>query len=430
MAASDPKPTPHNFRYLVKPGTDFGFVAKFPLWLLLSGILSVVAIGSLFVNKSVRGNYLNWTIDFKGGTEIIYAFKDKASANKYVKPDATKVRDALQAAGAEGFDVSEMSWDDEVNGDTVTVRGIMIRTPRFGATTPKQQQESAAAFEEKFKDRGVERVQWSGDRMFVRATSLITDAEATPVFAALKLEVKPWGDSAKLYTTPEEGTGEYKLTYAVNGLDSQYEVVLEKALPEVDIVTIQSSQVSAKAGAELRNEGIKALFYAMLLITLYLAVRFDIRYAPGAVLATIHDAVMVIGTFSITYTEVSLTSVAALLTVVGFSVNDTVVIFDRIRENQVKLKDKKLDRIVDISLNEVVVRSILTSSTLFAVTLMMNIFGTGLVRNFAFAMNAGIITGAYSSIFLAPPMFLWISKRFYSGPAPKRAGAKPAAAEA
>jgi preprotein translocase subunit SecF len=205
--------------------------------------------------------------------------------------------------------------------------------------------------------------------------------------------------------------------------------VLEKALPEVDIVTIQSSQVSAKAGAELRNEGIKALFYAMLLITLYLAVRFDIRYAPGAVLATIHDAVMVIGTFSITYTEVSLTSVAALLTVVGFSVNDTVVIFDRIRENQVKLKDKKLERIVDISLNEVVVRSILTSSTLFAVTLMMNIFGTGLVRNFAFAMNAGIITGAYSSIFLAPPMFLWIAKRFYSGSA-KRGAKATATAEA
>lgn len=413
MAASDPKPTQHNFRYLVKPGTDFGFVSKFRLWIALSTVLSIIAIGSLFVNKQVRGNYLNWTIDFKGGTEIIYAFKDKANAGKYVRPDAAKVRSALQAAGAGGFDVSEMSWSEEQSDVDVTVRGIMIRTPRFGATTKDQQAKALEAFTAKFADRGLDRLQWSGDRLFVRSTSLITDVEATPVFDAVGLEVRPWGDTAKLYTTPDEGTGEYKLTFALQGLDRQYELVLEKALPEVDVATIASSQVSAKAGAELRNEGIKSLFYAMLLITLYLAIRFDIRYAPGAVLATIHDAVMVIGVFSVTYTEVSLTSVAALLTVVGFSVNDTVVIFDRIRENQVKLKDKKLDRIVDISLNEVVVRSILTSSTLFAVTLMMNIFGTGLVRNFAFAMNAGIITGAYSSIFLAPPMFLWIAKRFY-----------------
>ena len=182
-------------------------------------------------------------------------------------------------------------------------------------------------------------------------------------------------------------------------------------------------------GAELRNSGIASLFYAFALIVLYLAVRFDIRYAPGAIVATMHDAVMVIGVFSITWTDVSLTSVAALLTVIGFSVNDTVVIFDRIRENQVKLKDKKLDRIVDISLNEVVVRSILTSSTLFAVTLMMNVFGTGLVRNFAFAMNAGIITGAYSSIFLAPPLFLYVAKKWYGGPAPARVRATAPAAE-
>ena len=88
--------------------------------------------------------------------------------------------------------------------------------------------------------------------------------------------------------------------------------------------------------------------------------------------------------------------------------------------NQERLKDKRIERIVDISLNEVVVRSVLTSATLFAVTLMMNVFGTGLVRNFAFAMNAGIVTGAYSSIFIAPPLFLWVAKKWYGGPAPAR----------
>jgi preprotein translocase subunit SecF len=125
---------------------------------------------------------------------------------------------------------------------------------------------------------------------------------------------------------------------------------------------------------------------------------------------------MVIGVFAVTWTEVSLVSVAGLLTVVGFSVNDTVVVFDRIRENQAKLKDKSIERVIDISINEVLVRSILTSATVFATTLIMNIFGAGLVQNFAFAMNVGVIVGAYSSIFLAVPWFLWISKKWYSGP--------------
>ena len=153
---------------------------------------------------------------------------------------------------------------------------------------------------------------------------------------------------------------------------------------------------------------------------LYLAFRFDIRYAPGAAFATIHDAVMVIGVFAVTYTEVSLTSVAGLLTVMGYSVNDTVIVFDRIRENQAKLKDKKIERIIDISINEMLVRTILTSSTVFATTLIMNIFGTGLVKNFAFAMNVGVIVGTYSSIFLATPIFMYITKKWYSGPAPAR----------
>jgi preprotein translocase subunit SecF len=98
-----------------------------------------------------------------------------------------------------------------------------------------------------------------------------------------------------------------------------------------------------------------------------------------------------------------------------------VIIFDRMRENLAKLKDKKIERVVEISLNEVLVRSILTSAIVFSTTLIMNVFGTGLVKNFAFAMNAGIIVGVYSSIFLAPPVFLWIHRTWYSGPAPARA---------
>lgn len=428
----------HKFRYLLKPGNDFGFVAKFRTWIAISATLCAASIAMLFVNNAVRGSHLNWTIDFKGGTEITYAFQakqapaadGKPAAVAYVRPDATKVRAALQEAGASGFDVSELSWaEDAPDGGEVTALGIVLRTPTFGALSAEKQKQVTDTLKTKFADRGIDVARWTGDRLFIRAQKFITESEAAEVFKAASVEAKPWGDAAQLYSTPDKSTGEYEVTFSMYGLDRQYEQVLEKALPDVDVVPMQSSTVSAKAGSELRNDGIRSLFYVMLLIVVYLTVRFDIRYAPGAIIATLHDAIMVIGVFAVTWTEVSLTSVAALLTVVGFSVNDTVVIFDRLRENVDKLKDKRLERIVDISLNEVLVRSILTSVTLFACTLMMNVFGTGLVRNFAFAMNAGIVVGAYSSLFLAPPFFLWISKKYYSGSAPSRSRAAALASE-
>jgi preprotein translocase subunit SecF len=415
----------HNFRYLLKPGHDFAFMSRAKIVVFISILFMAASIGSLFVNKAVRGDYMNWTIDFKGGTEIIYSFKDKnapAGETKYVTAAASKVRKALKDAGADGFDVSDRSWTDDVKGQAVTVKGILVRTPRFGALTPAQQKAAHDMFAERFeKDREVDKMQWSGDRLFVRSKKAITEAEAADIWQKAGLEAKPWGDATAMYTTADQGTGEYNITFAMYGLDRQYERVLEKEIPGIDAEVVQTSQVSAKAGTELRNDGIKAIFFALALITIYLAIRFDIRYAPGAVFATLHDATIIVGVFAVTWTDVSLTSVAALLTVIGYSVNDTVIIFDRIRENSEKLKDKKTERIIDISLNEVLARSILTSLTVFVTTLVMNLFGEGLIRNFAFAMNIGVIVGTYSSLYLAAPVFLWISKTWYSGPAPARA---------
>ena len=119
------------------------------------------------------------------------------------------------------------------------------------------------------------------------------------------------------------------------------------------------------------------------------------------------------GAFAITYREFSLTTIAAILTVIGYSMNDTIVVFDRIRENASRLRDKKFDRIVNISINETLSRTILTSATVFFVTLAMNIWGTGVIRDFAFAMNVGVIVGTYSSIFVAAPILIWLNRRFF-----------------
>jgi preprotein translocase subunit SecF len=410
----------HKFRYLLPPGSNFAFVRKFKIWLVGSVLLMAACVGALFVNKATRGDYMNWTIDFKGGTEIIFAFKDKATGD-YTAVDPAKVRAAFEKAGEHSVELSDISYTESTPKGDVTVKGMMVRSPRFSAITPEQQEKARETFIGKFTDREIGKANWSGERLYVRSQKPIKNAEAAEVFKGAGLELKPWGTKEQdQYEHPDEGTGEYNTVFAVYGLDRQYGQLLETALG-VQPQAVQSYGVGAKAGEKLRNDAAKSLVYAIFLIMLYLAFRFDIRYAPGAAFATIHDAVMVIGVFAVTWTEVSLTSVAGLLTVVGFSVNDTVVVFDRIRENIAKHKDKKLERIIDLSLNEVLVRTILTSSTVFATTLIMNIFGTGLVRNFAFAMNIGVVVGTYSSIFLAVPVMMWVSKKWYGGPAKARA---------
>jgi len=121
--------------------------------------------------------------------------------------------------------------------------------------------------------------------------------------------------------------------------------------------------------------------------------------------------VLVMGAFAVTYKEFSLTTIAAVLTVIGYSMNDTIVVFDRIRENASRLRDKKFPQIVNISINETLSRTILTSATVFFVTLAMNIWGTGTIRDFAFAMNVGVIVGTYSSIFVASPVLIWLNEK-------------------
>src|SRR5947199_2158628 len=145
----------------------------------------------------------------------------------------------------------------------------------------------------------------------------------------------------------------------------------------------------------------------------YIAWRFDITYGPGTVIALLHDALITVGAFAVTYKEFSLTTVAAVLTIIGYSMNDTIVVFDRIREDAARQRDRKFDRVVNEAVNQTLSRTILTSATVFFVTLAMNIWGTGVIRDFAFAMNVGVIVGTYSSIFVAAPILIWLNQRFF-----------------
>jgi preprotein translocase subunit SecF len=144
---------------------------------------------------------------------------------------------------------------------------------------------------------------------------------------------------------------------------------------------------------------------------LYLAFRFDLRFAPGVVVACIHDAMVVLGVFVVLRKEVSLSTIAAVLTVIGYSMNDTVVVYDRIRENLGKHRGKSFSQIINLSVSETLSRTILTSGATLLPVLAFFVYGTSVIKDFMLALLVGIVAGTYSSIYVAAPLTEWIDNR-------------------
>ena len=163
-------------------------------------------------------------------------------------------------------------------------------------------------------------------------------------------------------------------------------------------------KVGPKIGAELSGDAVMAIFSALALILLYISVRFEWKYAVGAIAALTHDVLVTLGIFSLLDYEVSLAVIAAFLTIVGYSLNDTIVIFDRVRENIKTMKNVALDEIINKSINQSLSRTIVTSLTTFFVVLVLFLAGGEVIHTFAFAMIVGVLVGTYSSIFIASPI--------------------------
>jgi len=159
-------------------------------------------------------------------------------------------------------------------------------------------------------------------------------------------------------------------------------------------------------GQELIQQAILALIIAAVGILIYVSLRFEYRYAVSAIIAALHDVLIVLGLFVITGREINSPFVAAMLTVIGYSINDTIVIFDRVRENMIYRKRETHDVVVNRSLNQVIARTVNTSLTTFTVVLLLFIFGGATIQDFALALMAGIIVGTYSSLFVASPVWL------------------------
>lgn len=197
-----------------------------------------------------------------------------------------------------------------------------------------------------------------------------------------------------------------KSSSALKGLSNKIEEALNSSYNNGDFEIRRVEVVGPKVGKDLREKGMLAMLYAVIGILIYVTWRFELRYAVGAVIALLHDVLITVGIFSLLGKEFTLPIIAALLTIIGYSLNDTIVVFDRIRENIKGIRKQPLKDIVNSSINQVMSRTVLTSFTTLLVVLALFIFGGAVIHDFAFALLIGILIGTYSSIFIASPTIL------------------------
>ncbi len=256
---------------------------------------------------------------------------------------------------------------------------------------------------------------------FLGGTELIVEFNQAPDYGKIrtmldengfpKSELKGYGEETRvLIRTDIQGEGLI--------VGTRIKEALQKSFPELNPKVLQEQKIGAKVGGELRRDALYAVIASLFAMGIYVAFRFEFIFGVGAVVALFHDVAVALGFVSIfdgltTYTnfEIDQNMIAAFLTIIGLSMNDTVVIFDRIRENRKIFRTMPLMELINKSLNETLSRTIITSGTIFAITLILFFLGGEVNRGFAFALTIGITTGTYSSIYIASAVVLDYTNR-------------------
>jgi len=414
----------------IRPDTNFPFMSFTRIFFPASA--AVVAV-SLVLAVYPGPNY---GIDFKGGTEIQFRLS---------KPmDIGSVRAAIGKAGFSRSDLVRIGG----GGDR-----YRVRLEAVSALTEERGAGIKSSFKKTFKDQVLAEFKQSpgGDKITVAFEKPVDPGEIEKAARSAGLRLRKLSVEHMLFekkdvTKGAEGEEEQELSTEERERcldpvcpfgrpeDNTYEIFLEsiadtfmtsmpKALGNVTLRAEEIQWVGPAVGRQLRDAGIKSILYALGLILLYVAFRFDLRFAPGAVLCLFHDVAITTGLFVVMRREVNLPFIAALLTIIGYSLNDTIVVYDRIRENLARSRERDLRLVVDKSINETLSRTLLTSFTTFIAIAPILILARGTIQNFALAMAIGIIVGTYSSIYIASPLSVWIDDIFF---AVRRARRRPA----
>ena len=319
--------------------------------ILLAGLIS--AVGRQITPGGTDA--FNLGVDFQGGTVITAKFKNQ-------KPGEDEIRGALQQVGVNDAVIqSSLDKTDEV----------LIKVPLIENANPAQ-----------------------------------TEAELNQTPLTPENQNAAGSVDPNQQNQVNQGRAKVKQALDTFGQEAQPAMSLTED-PNAAYKIVGTDSVGPVAGAQLRNQAVIATLLGMVGILLFIAFRYDWTYAAGAVVAVFHDVLVTLAFFTLFQWEVSLTVLAALLTLVGFSVNDSIVIFDRIRENLGLHRDRPLYQLTNDSINQTMSRTIVTNGLVFLTVLALVIFGGEVLRGFSLALFVGSITGTYSTIAIASPIAIW-----------------------
>ncbi len=376
---------------LIRYGTRIPFMKGKTLFVMFS--ISVMAVAIVVIAQ--RG--FNFGVDFAGGVQLVVQMPDELDKG------ADSLRVTLEKMGVKGVTVQEFgrAQDDKKSRDY----NVHFAADFLDETLVREAYSLALARTiegvnpiKEFRFVGLEKA-------YLTLAAPLGTQELTTLLKSKNrgllelLEVQPFG---------RESSNEYQLIY--RSVQSQLQTTLEAEYTSASGQRAEIQKidfVGAKVGADLKLSGILSFVITVVLIFLYIFLRFDLVYAPGVVLALIHDVLITAGLISYFGIEFDLTMVAALLTLAGYSINDTIIVYDRIREVAHSLRGKSFEEIVNIAINQTLSRTIITSGTTFLTATALYLWGGPVLHGFAFAIAAGIVVGAYSSVFIAAPTLLW-----------------------
>jgi preprotein translocase subunit SecF len=373
--------------------TNIDFLGKKWIFLALSLVFSVAGIFSL-----AFWHGMPWGIDFKGGTIVYVKFT--------TKPDLDHLRSSLEKVGLKPRQLQ--TYGDASNNEVIISLDQRENSEQAldadKLTVIKALQPSEASAKQDLNNTG-----YSSLQRFL--------LEKDPLHAGTDAELK-YGQIARAivdFRDKERGG----VLNAVTDVSGVAPAAVVQAL-QADFFTsnfgVRNVEiVGPQVSGQLRWQALRATLYSLAGMLVYLWFRFELIYGVAAVVACFHDTIITIGMFSILNKEISLTVIAAILTLVGYSMNDTIVVFDRIRENVKLLRKESLAEIVNRSINQTLSRTVLTSGLTFLTVLSLFLFGGEVLHGFSLALVIGILIGTYSSIFIAAPMLVayqnWRSKK-------------------
>jgi len=363
--------------------TNYDFLGKKWPFIIASLVLTAAGFGSWATKGLLMG------IDFKGGANMYLRFRSEPPVDKIRAALGSKIKGEInvqQIAGKPEVLVgTEISDEKELNANRQTIEDTLRAT--FGDPSGKLDLNNSASGQ--LADTLREPLLQAG--VPVSEQELQDAVQAIQAFRASK---------GGILNSLDELSG-------VKGVTPAVMTALKDKTALGSFTILSAEVVGPKVGHDLQQQAILATLYALAGMLVYIAFRFEFIYGVAAVIAVFHDTLITLGLFSIFGKEISLTVVAALLTLVGYSMNDTIVVFDRIRENLQVMRKEKLEDLINISVNQTLSRTILTSGLTLLTALSLWLFGGQVLNGFSFALVCGIVVGTYSSIFIASPILIF-----------------------